>query len=336
MTVSYSAPLRQMILEWSLLEFNADKQNAAIEALAKASDAEQHDLQAEICHYVLHEQQDNLYSLFSAGLQMSCLDWLLHYRISQLNAAEQLTPEMHQAVTDCLQLLPAVVEKLPFEAALSKAEMEEYNNMMQFYYENHGLDLSIWQQTMLRQSMHRGDIDAAKDYFSAWQKSEQYNEQPIDLIIYYHFMGQYRKALSEAESLLESAEPDVLAPIYYPVIDSFLENADWEQAAQLLSSAISAVEAERAPWSILPQLMQLQLRLGESNAVFALAEKHHKKLLNLSDNHTPIRLDYCLATAHFDDKAKEFAENAAQVYDERNGNRYFSQRVRRLLDIKAQ
>ncbi|MDO5091583.1 MAG: hypothetical protein Q4D61_08550 [Cardiobacteriaceae bacterium] len=322
------------------MEDDAARQQAAVEAFSAAREADDEALMVDIARLVVGDDSGN--EPYSKGWQMFCLQGLTEYCAERFAQAENDTAreECWYDLVECLWKYKWIVCKLPQDLQLERDDIEEYNRVMTDYYAWVQFSQSAVHKTLMLQSMWRGDVEQAREHFRQWQTLEADESadceacEQTELVNYHHFTGAYRKAVEYAEPILcgDMHCAEVPHITYYPAIASLIEIGEWTRAAEILPRAIALIEKDiNTHIGLLPPLLQLALRLGESGQARQLLDKHYDALARHFSNKPFEYLQYLMVAAAFDDDAKARAHHLAEAFDQRNGNHYYRSQLATLL-----
>lgn len=338
---------QQLLAQWTLLDNPGDIQHHTIKALDAAQDAENEKLMAHICLHVIGEEAPN--HLYSPDFQIACLHWLTEDCIERLNLCktEKARQKVWQELYHCLWAYKWFIADLPLMPDMPKERIEFYNETMREYYERGELGTAMLHKCLMLQAMNIGDIEHAKMHYQEWHQIEKDDFSDCeacelnDEIHYRHFIGQYKQAVQLAQPILDGSMScgEVPHNTYYPIIDSLIENDQWAEAETQMQKAVQLIEsADETFIRLMPQLIELHIKLGCYDKALNLSEKHHDAIGKHSQNHPIISLHYLSAMAHFEEgmfvSAKTLAQDLAHMYDKRNGNAYYSKRLQQLLNAQ--
>lgn len=323
-----------------LLEDDAARQYATVQAFGAAREADDEALMMDIARLVIGDSGGD--EAYSRGWQMFCLQGLTEICAGRFVQAENDEErEQHwYSLADCLWKFKWIIQKLPQDPDISRQEMEDYNRMMGEYYDWVDFSPAAVHKTIMLQSMYCGDVDTAKAHFAKWQaaQADESGDCPAceqtELVNYHHFIGAYRKAADYAEPILRGEMHCAEVPqiTYYPAIESFIEIGKWTEAAACLERALADIESDMERFiGLLCPLLQSALRLGESARVHALLDKYYAALARYFSNKPFAYLDYLMVAAAFDEDAYQRACQFADDFDARNGNHYYRSRLNTLM-----
>lgn len=276
---------------------------------------------------------------FSRNWQFHCLGWLTHYwRNAWAESADGSTEESEtlERLMLCLWQHKWLVGSLPQDLGAGKAAIADALENMRTLYATFKLSPAMVYKAAVEQAIYMGDAEAAKQAFAQWQAAEQdgMNDckacEQSSLIHYWHFIGDYARAAELAAPVLAGQMSCAEVPhiAYFPAIDSLImlgraaeAEAAWEEAAGHIGSAGSQY------LYLMPCIVQLAHRLGQPEKAQSLLEMHGRKIENAVRNNSYDALQYLIATAPMDLRAKEMAEKLAREFDRRNGNPYYQRQL---------
>lgn len=316
-----------------------ERQRFAVDAMSTALDEGDADTARSLAEVVVGGDEPDV--CFTYGFQMYCLDWLTHHYGHRYSASEDGSGEEEvslKGLLDCLWKYKWIVSKLPCDIALSKQDIEDANDVMREQYGNVGFSMAALHQTLMHQSIYLGDEALAKVHFKLWQELErEENEmgdceacQQSSLVDYYHFTGDYARAVSAAEPIVSGAMQCAEVPhvVYYPIIDSLIRLQRNEEAQRLLDKALAHITAEGERFvGLLPQLIQLKHSLGKSHEAEELLDEYSETIVLHCQNRPFVYLQYLIAVAPFNTEALAVAQQLAADFDQRNGNTYYQSRL---------
>lgn len=325
----------------AVMEDDAARQEATVHAFAQAGEADDDAMMVAIARLVVGDDGGN--EPYSKGWQMFCLQGLTEHCVERfIHAVEHESGQeaAWQDLVECLWKFKWILPKLPQDLQLSRKDIEAYNALMAGHYEWVQFSSSAVHKSLMLQNMYLGDVEKAKACYQQWQNSEVDESvdcpacEQTEVVNYHYFTGAYRKAVAHAEPIFFGGLTcaDVPHITFYPVIASMIEIGQWADASHVWQGAIDVIETDMTRHiALLAPLLQLGLRLGESERVSALLDAHFETLVRHFSNKPFQYLQYLMVAAYFDDDAKAQAHHLAEAFDRRNGNHYYRHRLSALL-----
>jgi len=294
-----------------------------------------------LCDFVVGDPLNN--RSFSPGFKLHCLNWLIDHHLDRCDESyeqhpeDDSFPEGFDDLIDCQWKFKWIIPMLARDLFLDKKEIEEANETMRYHYENMRFSLSSFYKTLMLQNILTGDHAAAKENFQKWQQTaaDEFSDCPAceqsEQVNFYHFIGQYQKAIDTAQPILtgEMAWAEVPPLAYYPVIDSMIRLGKYEEAERLLDEAIDKINVEEDEEFVrlIPLFSQLAYKLGQSQRALDLMNRHGDTIIRHAPNDNMLYLDYLIALSPFDEKAAQHAREFAADFDKRNGNSYYQSQI---------
>ena len=294
-----------------------------------------------LCNFVVGDVLSN--QSFSPGFKLHCLNWLIDHHLDRCDESYEQHPEDDgfpegfYDLIDCQWKFKWIIPTLARDLFLDKKEIEEANETMRYHYENMRFSLSSFYKTLMLQNILTGDHAAAKENFQKWQQTaaDEFSDCPAceqsEQVNFYHFIGQYQKAIDTAQPILtgEMTCAEVPHLTYYPVIDSMIRLGKYEEAERLLDEAIDKINVEEDEEFVrlIPLFSQLAYKLGQSQRALDLMNRHGDTIIRHAPNDNMLYLDYLIALSPFDEKAAQHAREFAADFDKRNGNSYYQSQI---------
>lgn len=335
------APIDALRARLAGLEDDAARQQATVETFSAAREAGDDAQMVAIARLVVGDDVED--DPYSKGWKMFCLQGLTEHCAETFVQAdsEAAREAAWYDLADCLWKYKWIVSELPLDLNVDREEMARYNEAMRAYYEWVQFSQSAVHKTLMLQYMYRGDVDAVKEHFTQWQTLEADESadceacEQTELVNYHHFIGAYGKAVELAAPILrgEMSCAEVPHITYYPAVASLIETGQWQEAGKHLQDAIQLIENNIVEHiSLLPPLLQLALRLGESAQVRQLLDRHYEALARNFSNKPYEYLQYLMVAAWFDNDAHARALHLAGEFDLRNGNHFYRNRLSTSLN----
>lgn len=311
------------------------RQDAIVEAFNQAIEQEDYTTARHIAELVIGELgSDGIQAYAVAALKAHMWFWLYNYLRKAYSEAEEGSEEEEsywEAILETLWKAKWIVADLANDRSLSKAEIEENNQAIFELYEEFGITDSLF-KAYLAQAIEMGDVDAAREHFKQWQALEDENFadceacQQDSLVEYYHFIGDYAKAAELAEPILNGTMSCGEVPhlTYYAAISSLINLGRIDDAKQQLEKAVALIREEIKQFPhIMSKLIQLYHLLGDEERAISLLKAHQEAISEIATTDLLALLNYLLALAPYNEKAKKSAFELAKDLDERNGNQYY-------------
>lgn len=317
-----------------------DRQRSVIDQFNEAMEREDTDTARAIAAYVISFNQEGI-SLYSAGWQMHCLNWLTAYQLNEWRNSPDDSPEEEAALSqiwDCLWEYKWLVGNLPTDLNESREDLENAVKHMANLYQEFELGRGMVDKAILEQAMLMGDVQAAREAFQNWQTHAQPDHDINDcpacecntLVNYYHFIGDYHSALSAAQPILQGDLSCGMVPhlSYYAAIDSMIQLGKLDDARTHLEHAITLIGEEgESVLSIMSWLIQLVNQLGDRAWAESLLDDFSEPIVEVVQNLRFDYLQYLFAVAPLNEAALFAAKALAKEFDERNGNRHYQNKL---------
>lgn len=312
------------------------QQEALIDAFNQTIQEEDYTTARHIAELAIGDiGNEDLSFLATSGFAAHLWFWLYAYLLSEYSKSEdgsETEEKCWEAVLETLWKGKWILVRLPNDLSLSKADIEAHSREISARYEELELGDSL-HKCYLTQAIKMGDVEAARNYFTRWQATEEDKFadceacQQDSLVEFYHFVGDYAKAAELAEPILNGTVScgEVPHVSYYPAIHSLICLGRLEEAKQHLKKAVALISSEISGFShIMSKLIQLHTLLGDDEAAVALLKQHME---TISEKVVPANrlhlLEYLFALAPYNDDAQKDAMALAKELDERNGNQYY-------------
>lgn len=324
---------------------NRERMRKAVETFNYAMEAQKYDLAREVAEYVLGNENAN--ADFGAGFQLHCLRWLTnHYRI-RFSESEDGSEEEQTAMEGLMSALwkhKWIVSTLPWDIGMTSEEIRDANAYMREIYQDYEFSQESVEKTLTEQSISMGDADAAREHFAAWQSMEadEGSDCPAcvqdTLVRYYHFIGDYERALDCAAPILSGDLTCGEVPhiTYEYIVGSLYRLGRHDEARAILKQAIEFIlDSGEENIRLLPMLIFYQTQLGLKQEASELLDEYGDTIVNFGANNRLYYLEYLTCVAPFNDEALTAAQDVAKQFDERNGNSYYQDTLALMFGTAA-
>lgn len=312
---------------------NRERMRKAVETFNHAMETQNYDVAREVAEFVLGDEEPN--ADFGAGFQLHCLRWLTnHYRI-RFSESEDDSEEERVAMEGLMSALwkhKWIMSKLPWDIGMTREEIAEANDYMREIYSDYEFSQESVEKTLTEQSISMGDAEAARAHFAAWQdlEADDGSDCPAcvqdTLVRYYHFIGDYERALDCAAPILSGDLTcgEVPHVTYEYIVGSLYRLGRHDEARAILEQAIDLItQSSEENIRLLPMLIFYQTQLGLKQEASELLDEYGDAIVNFGANNRLYYLEYLTCVAPFNDEALTAAQEVAQQFDERNGNTYY-------------
>lgn len=312
---------------------NRERMRKAVETYNYAMEAQNYDLAREVSEYVLGDENAN--ADFGAGFQLHCLRWLTHHYRTRFAESEDDSVEEKIAMEGLMSALwkhKWIVSKLAWDIGITREEIRDANEYMREIYQDYEFSQESVEKTLTEQSISMGDAEAAREHFAAWQSMEadEGSDCPAceqdTLVRYYHFIGDYERALDCAAPILSGDLTCGEVPhiTYEYIVGSLYRLGRHDEARAILKQAVELIlDSAGENIRLLPMLIFYQTQLGMKQEASELLDEYGDAIVNFGANNRLYYLKYLISVAPFNGEALTSAQNVAKQFDERNGNSYY-------------
>lgn len=327
-----------------LQELNSirEQQNLTVDLFNKAIEENDYETMVEIAKFVI-SADDMQNKIFARGWQLHCLNWLTSHYFTHWKNAKDGSDEEESYLSelfDCLWQYKWIVSALPADIELSREDIATALEEMKNIYQDFSFSMAMIHKAAVEQAILMGDIETARTEFALWQKEVHSHEDDImndceacevnSLVEYYHFIGDFKKAIELAQPILQGEISCAEVPhiTYYPVIDSLIQLGEVEKAKDYFNDAVEYIRRAGDHFLFLiPKIIQLAVRLNQYDYATSLLDEFNTSVFRAIQNSSFDSLQYLIALAPFNDEALANAKSLANEFDERNGNRYYQNQL---------
>lgn len=322
------------------LELPFEKENYIYEQLGAMQENGETDLLIAMAEGLM-ENEEGTSLKFSSSLRMRLLYQLVTLTTDKIIAIEELETRTEEDELDRSYLYNKlynymwyfkwIVPALGDSLNTTKDMIDSANEMMEYYYNNLEISLAMYYKSLMLQNIEMGDVELAKENFKLWQEIENDDFmsdceacEVTEKVNYYSFIGEYEKALEEAEPILSGKLSCAEVPhiTYAPVLKSMVSLKRFDEVKKLLPTAVKLIDGSLDLVSHIIPLIEVSYKVGDVDYAKELAEKYEEKILNQTDEINALK--FFIATSVLDDENYEKALTAVKLFDERNENSYYA------------
>lgn len=317
----------------------SEQQDALIALFNAKNGTEQEQICAEIAEYVLDRKGSGNRS-FGYAFQLYLLKWLLAHHIELYHIYREDEAQRKAClknISSCLWIFKWIVGSLPCDLKADQEDIAQALEHMRGIYQDFNRSLAMVEKARLEQAMFMGDVQAAPRYFEAWQAAEIDDSADCEAceissrVKYYHFIGEYEKAIEAAQPLLAGEQECSEVPhvSYAAIIGSFMQLGQFEEAKYWLDWAVAHIRKEGETfYYLLPELLQLAIPLGMKAFAEEILDELHAEIKDRVRNNHFYYFQYLMAIEPFSPKTRETIQKVAEAFDERNSNNYYQNMIR--------
>ena len=315
-----------------------ERESACIDLFNQAMETQDTDIAIAVTEYVLAEGEI-CQTTFSNGWLYHCLRWLtLYWNSVWANSTDDSEEESHaiRSLMDCLWRYKWVVGALPQDLSVDKEILTLSLEEMAKLYDTFQISQAMVHKAVFEQAMYMGNKEIAQAAFAQWQAADKDDMNDCDaceqasLVRYYHFIGDYARAIESAQPILSGdlSCKEVPHISYYPVIDSLIQLGDMAKAEEILEEAINTITEENEKFIyLLPQLLQMYHHLGQPETVIILLNEWSEVIETSMHHYSYYFMQYILSIVPLDKNALAIAQNLAHDFDQRNHNQYYTNQL---------
>lgn len=334
--------LQSIITESEKFQERFEKENYILSEMIAQINDNNYDSFIEIGRYVIDNDIPN--RKFSPELRMKVLYNLIERTIDRIqDVADNDEDEMNYYFGEFYDLLwyfKWVLPDLPEMVNLEKEMIFSANDIMKHHYSTMNFSLAMYHKTLMLQNIVMGDVELAKENFSLWQQLEDdgMSDCPAcelaEEINYFAFIGDYEKVVEISQPILSGKMTCAEVPhiVYGSILKSMVKLGKLEDAKKYLPKAVEVLKDDKQFIKHIPDLIEVAVKLNDIDYARELAEANEEYILTSTED--LIALKYFIATAAFKEDSYDRALTGAKLFDERNGNSYYTDYIAEYLNIE--